>query len=354
MLNAQGRWARVGVIALLLVLLVLGVYGIYVGQFLWRSLPVRQATVIEIVPGTSVRGIATQLTAVAVINSPAPFVLANLPPFARKPLQAGEYFIQPGMSGNHLLYMLRTGQVVKHRLTIVEGWTFAQLVQAINANPYIQKTLDYNHPETILPALGRYASSPEGCFYPDTYVFSKGTTDKVILGQALKRMERFWDVAWPSRDLGLPYQTPYDAMKAASLVEKESAYLPERPLIAGVIVLRLQANMPLQMDPSVIYGLGNNYRGNLTSNDMRLDTPYNNYLHRGLPPTPIAFPSASSMLAVVHPRIIGFLYFVAKGDGSHVFSKTLMEQDKAIKQYQLTPKKNQTTTQTPDNTRVSS
>lgn len=348
MLNAQGRWARVGVIALLLVLLVLGVYGIYVGQFLWRSLPVRQATVIEIVPGTSVRGIATQLTAVAVINSPAPFVLANLPPFARKPLQAGEYLIQPGMSGNHLLHMLRTGQVVKHRLTIVEGWTFAQLVQAINANPYIQKTLDYAHPETILPALGRYANSPEGCFYPDTYVFPKGTTDKVILGQALKRMERFWDVAWPSRDLGLPYQTPYDAMKAASLVEKESAYLPERPLIAGVIVLRLQANMPLQMDPSVIYGLGNHYQGNLTSNDMRLDTPYNNYLHRGLPPTPIAFPSASSMLAVVHPRIIGVLYFVAKGDGSHVFSKTLMEQDKAIKQYQLAPKKNQT----PDNTEV--
>jgi len=312
---------------------------VYIVQFLLNPLANSQTLVIEIAPGTSVRAIAAQLTTAGILTRPMPFILAELPPFNRPLLQAGEYQIPAGSSGMDLLQKLRLGWVIQHRLTIVEGWTFQQLAEVLNANPYLKHTLSYQDPVAVMAALGRPQASPEGLFFPDTYLFVKGTTDIAVLQRALMRMDKFMANAWPQRAPTLPYQNPYEALKAASLVEKESAYQAERPLIGGVIVLRLTKGMPLQMDPSVIYGLGAAYQGRLTHDDMRIDTPYNNYLYKGLPPTPIAFPSATAILAVLHPQVTDNLYFVAKGDGTHVFSATLKDQDKAIVQYQLKPQR---------------
>lgn len=316
----------------------LGTYAAYLSHFLLRPLANQQDVIIDIPPGTAVRTIAAQLTQLGVLRRPLPFRLANLPPFNRPTLKAGEYLIPAGMTGNALLRQLRAGLVIRHKLTIVEGWTFSQLANALSEDPYLKHTLPYQDPKALMAALGYPNISPEGLFFPSTYLFAKGTSDAVVLRQAYLQMYGFLNHAWDSRAPSLPYQNPYEVLKAASLVEKESAYQPERPIIAGVIVSRMAVGMPLQMDPSVIYGLGSTYQGNLTSSDMRTDTPYNNYLYRGLPPTPIAFPSASSIQAVLHPTVTGALYFVAKGDGTHAFSQTLQDQDKAIAQYQLKPK----------------
>lgn len=318
--------------------MVVGTYAAYVSHFLLTPLANRQGVVMNIASGTSVRVMAAQLVQAGVLRHPLPFRLANLPPFNHPPLQAGEYLMTPGMTGEDLLHKLRMGLVIQHKLTIVEGWTFSQLVNAMSQDPYLKHTLPYQNPMAVMAALGYPNMSPEGLFFPDTYLFAKGTPDTVILHRAYQHMQGFMAEVWPQRMSALPYQNTYDVLKAASLVEKESAYQPERPIIAGIIVSRLAANMPLQMDPSVIYGLGATYQGNLTRDNMRTDTPYNNYLYKGLPPTPIAFPSASAILAVLHPNITGALYFVAKGDGTHAFSQTLSDQDKAIVKYQLKPR----------------
>lgn len=313
------------------------VIAIYVNHFLFFPLTLKQTVVVDIPEGTSVQNIGTMLVQAKVIQYAWVFRLVNVPPFNHPPLKAGEYQFKPGLTGSELLQKLRLGLVLQHKLTIVEGWTFQQLMNSINENPYFVHTLSGQDAGFVMMQLGFPGESPEGLFFPDTYLFTKGTKDITVLRRANQQMQNYMAKAWLLRAPTLPYQTPYDALKAASLVEKETAYLPERPVIAGVIVSRLAIGMPLQMDPSVIYGLGTAYQGKLTKVDMQTDTPYNNYLHKGLPPTPIAFPSASSIQAVLHPTVTGALYFVAKGDGTHAFSQNLSDQDKAIIQYLLKP-----------------
>ena len=222
----------------------------------------------------------------------------------------------------------------KKGVTIVEGVTFQQILAELKQTDKLQQQLAQQTLPQILAAIGiTEHSNAEGLLYPDTYMFSKGDTDVALLQQAKQSMDAVINAAWQTRAEGLPYQSPYDVLIAASLIEKESAVADERPLIASVLVNRLQANMPLQFDPTVIYGLGDAYTGKLTKADMRTDTPYNTYRHRGLPPTPIAMPSKDAINAAVHPAESDYLYFVAKGDGSHVFSTNLQEHDKALRAY---------------------
>lgn len=251
-------------------------------------------------------------------------------------LQAGEYLFPKAATAETILNMMVNGKVIQYPFTIVEGWNINQLMQQLNQMPKLNHTLVTVQNDTLLSTLGLGQGSAEGLFYPDTYFFIKGMQDEVILKKAYHNMARILQTAWVHRASDLLYTTPYEALIVASLIEKETALPIEKPLISGVIMLRLERHMLLQIDASVIYGLQSQYTGTLTRDDLKKDTPYNTYLHYGLPPTPIAMPSVSSIEAALHPVVdTGYLYYVAKGDGTHVFSKTLDEQNKAVQQYQL-------------------
>ena len=254
---------------------------------------------------------------------------------ATSKLKTGEYQFDPGTTPSQLLDQMLAGKAIFHRFTIVEGWTFQQLISALNNVDFVKHQLKHVSPEQVLTNLGLPAQNPEGLFYPATYYFSAGVNDSDLLKWSYQLLEKKLHSAWEHRAEHLPYKTPYQALIVASLVEKETALANERPMIAGVIVRRLQAGIPLQIDASIIYGLGVHYTGKLTLEDLRKDTPYNTYTRKGLPPTPIASPSYASIMAALHPDQSQNLYFVAKGDGSHQFSAHLAEHNKAVQFYQL-------------------
>jgi len=250
-------------------------------------------------------------------------------------VKAGEYEIAPGTSPRQLLRLFESGAVVRHAVTIVEGWTFRSLRAALERNPYLDNTLAGEDDAAVMALLGEPGTAPEGLFFPDTYLFGKGTTDVEILRQARARMRRELDAAWAARVDDLPITTPYEALILASIVEKETALASERARIAGVFTLRLRRGMRLQTDPTVIYGLGAGFDGNLRRADLKRDGPYNTYTRVGLPPTPIALPGAEALRAAVNPDERGEIFFVATGlpDGSHEFSRTLAEHEAAVRRY---------------------
>jgi len=253
-------------------------------------------------------------------------------------LKAGEYEVRPGMSPAQLLDLLGSGKVLLHKLTIVEGSTLHELRQALAAQPELQSSSQGWSDAKLLSAVAEETTgypNAEGLFYPDTYRFAKGTTDLEILKLAHQRMTRELDSAWNSRDPGLPLASAYEALILASIVEKESALARERPIIAGVFVERLRRGMRLQTDPTIIYGLGTSFDGNLRRADLRRDGPYNTYTRAGLPPTPICLPGREALQAVVKPQLSGALFFVAsgRGDGSHYFSRTIEEHNAALGRY---------------------
>ena len=254
---------------------------------------------------------------------------------ATSKLKPGEYLFDPGTRPGQMFDQMLAGHAIYHRFTLVEGWTFQQLITALNALPYVKHQLSHVSAAQVLANLGLPAQNPEGLFYPATYYFSLVTTDSDLLKWSYRLLEKKLHQAWKTRAVGLPYKKSYQALIVASLVEKETAIAKERPMIAGVIVRRLQAGIPLQIDASIIYGLGSAYSGKLTVEDLRKDTPYNTYTRRGLPPTPIASPSLASITAALHPDQSQNLYFVAKGDGSHQFSQNLSEHNLAVQLYQL-------------------
>jgi len=249
-------------------------------------------------------------------------------------LKAGEYRLVPGLTASELLDLLVSGKVVQYPLTIVEGWTFRQLRAAMREHEALRRTLEGLDDAAVMALIGRPGEHPEGRFFPDTYHFPRGTTDADFLARAHKRMATVLDEAWRARVAGLPLKDPYQALVLASIVEKESSIAAERPQIAGVFVRRLQKGMKLQADPTVIYGLGEGFDGNLRRSDLEADTPYNSYTRTGLPPTPICLPSRAAIQAAVSPAGGSELYFVAKGDGSHHFSASLDEHQRAVNQYQ--------------------
>ena len=250
-------------------------------------------------------------------------------------VRAGEYQIPSGLSVAGLLDMLVSGRVVMHSFTIVPGTTFHEIRSQLEADPAFEDDIKGLGSAQIMKLIGHGGEAAEGRFLPNTYDFPKGTKDSVVLARAYDAMHKELAALWPQRAVGLPYKTPEQALIIASIVEKETALAEERARIAGVFVRRLQKGMRLAADPTVIYGLGSRYNGDITRHDLHFDTPYNTYLHRGFPPTPICMPSLASIRAALHPEPGKSLYFVAKGDGSHVFSDTLAEQEKMIEKYQL-------------------
>jgi UPF0755 protein len=254
-------------------------------------------------------------------------------------LHAGEYALAPGMTPTVLLENMASGKVLHRRVTLVDGWTFWQVRQALQRAPKLVHDIEATSDAQVMAKLGDAGQSPEGVFMPDTYDYVLGMSDLDILGRARKAMRDFLEKEWAARDPSVPLQTPYQALILASLVEKETAVPAERPKIAGVFERRLKLGMKLDTDPSVIFGMGAAYTGKIHKSDLETDTPYNTYMHAGLPPTPIALPGRAAIHAVLHPAEGDALYFVARGDGTHEFSATLAEQNAAVRRYILDKKK---------------
>lgn len=250
-------------------------------------------------------------------------------------IKAGEYRLQDGMTPDALLALLVSGRSISYSLTLVEGWNIGQVRAAVAAHPALEKTLDGVADDEMMARLGRSGVHPEGRFFPDTYQFSRGMTDLEFLRRAMLTMDEELAGAWEERADDIPLQDPEEALILASIVEKETGQANERARIAGVFTRRLQRGMRLQTDPTVIYGMGERFDGNLRRRDLREDTPYNTYVHAGLPPTPIAMPGREALRAAVNPAPGKALYFVSRGDGSHKFSATLKEHNAAVRKYQL-------------------
>lgn len=289
----------------------------------------------EIQPGSAFAQVSNKLADRGIIEHPDFFRwYARLTGMAEA-VHAGEYEIASGTTPKQLLEKFVSGEVLLYSMTIVEGWTFRELMAAIQASSLVEHTMVYEDWPATLEAFAATASHPEGLFLPETYRFPKGTTDVQLLQQAFALMQTTLESEWQGRDVDLPLASAYEALILASIVEKETALATERPRIAGVFTRRLQKRMRLQTDPTVIYGIGVDFNGNLTRRDLRSDTPYNTYTRRGLPPTPIALPGKAAIHAAVHPAAGDALYFVATGlgDGSHKFSVTKAEHDAAVKEY---------------------
>lgn len=305
-------------------------------QFL-RTPLTSSAEAIDLIflPHSSVHTLAATLKKRGVaINSRFLILLAELKGVSQQ-LHAGEYVFEPGTTPTQLLDKMARGDAVRHIVTIIEGWDFKQVLAAINTNPFLLHTLNGFSAAAIMEKVAAPGITPEGNFAPDTYFFSGRVSDVAMLRIAYNLMQKRLLNAWQNRDPATIYKSPYQALIAASLIEKEVAVKAEKPQVAGVITRRLQKKMPLQIDATVIYGLGADYTKKLHSSDLLRPTRYNTYLHYGLPPTPIAMPGADSIYAALHPAAGTSLYYVAKGDGTHVFSDTLAEHDAAIKKYLL-------------------
>lgn len=250
-------------------------------------------------------------------------------------VQAGEYYFKPGMTPEQLLVKLNSGEVINYSTTLPEGFSFKQIRQRLENNPNLIPDTQGKNEAELIEYLGIDIERLEGWFYPDTYVYSSNTKVSTILKQAHQKMRAELDTAWAARDTGLPFDRPYEALILASIVEKETGVGYERPEIAGVFMRRLQIGMRLQTDPTVIYAMGDSYVGNIRRSDLAIDSPYNTYKNHGLPPTPIAAAGKAALEAVMHPTEGTTLYFVGKGDGSHYFSTTLEEHNKAVREFQI-------------------
>ena len=285
--------------------------------------------------GAGLIRVANQLENDGVISSARYFRwLARLEGLTTR-IQAGEYQIESGTTALGLLQLFASGKVKQYTLTIIEGWTFHQMLRLVHEHPKLTHSLKGKTDADIMRAIGREGEHPEGRFLPDTYHFPAGTTDVQFLQRAYNALQDVLEKSWAGRDQNLPLANAYEALILASIVEKETAVSSERGQIAGVFTRRLIKRMRLQTDPTVIYGMGDKYDGNIRRRDLKNDTPYNTYTRFGLPPTPIALSSAASIEAAVHPEDGDSLYFVAKGDGSHHFSATVEEHNKAVRKYQL-------------------
>ncbi|MFA7669275.1 MAG: endolytic transglycosylase MltG, partial [Burkholderiaceae bacterium] len=250
-------------------------------------------------------------------------------------IKAGAYEARRGDTPQQLLERMARGEMVQARLTLVEGWTFRRILQALRESPDVKQTLSGLSDEEIMQNLGAEYEGLEGLFMPDTYVFVPGTTDFDILQQAYQAQLAWLEQAWEGRDPSVPLSSPYEALILASIIEKETGLGADRGRVAGVFVNRLRTGMLLQTDPTVIYGMGENYQGRIRKRDLQTDTPWNTYTRGGLPPTPIASPGKAALHAALHPEEHRYFYFVARGDGSSQFSRTLVEHNRAVAKYIL-------------------
>ncbi|WP_435626729.1 endolytic transglycosylase MltG [Candidatus Ferrigenium straubiae] len=305
------------------------------GYYALRPLPL-PATPFEFTlkQGSSLKGMARDMGQAGLLEQDWAFVwLARLLGKSGQ-LKAGKYALVHPVSPLELLNILDKGLVVQGQVSVIEGWTFRQLRAALDASPDVaHDTMNLTDSE-ILQRIGAAESHPEGLFFPDTYNFASGSSDLAIIKSAYQSMQRNLQEAWAAREPGLPLQTPYQALILASIVEKETGAPGDRGMIAGVFINRLRKGMLLQTDPTVIYGLGEKFDGNLRKRDLLADTAYNTYTRGGLTPTPIALPGRAALQATLHPAKTDALYFVARGDGSSQFSASLAEHNRAVNQYQ--------------------
>jgi UPF0755 protein len=290
--------------------------------------------VIEIVKGDSMGRIAEKLAEQRLKVSPFWFRIITLQKQVASKLKTGEYEFTAGLTLPEIIDQIAEGKTRQHSITFPEGWSLADILAEMRNNPHIKQTLTDASPEALRAQLGISKNTPEGLFFPDTYFFEKNMSDVSLLKRAYDKMQSVLREEWPQRAADLPIKSPYEALILASIIEKETGAEDERPLIAGVMIRRLRIDMPLQTDPTVIYGMGENYQGNITEQDLKNPTPYNTYLTKGLPPTPIAMPGREAIRAALHPDTGNSLYFVSKGNGAHVFSSTLKDHNQAVALFQ--------------------
>jgi UPF0755 protein len=304
--------------------------------FLKRPVELPEEGVIFDIPrGASLRGLARQMTDDGMLEHPYYFIALAYLKGDQTGIKAGEFELTAGMKPADVLGRITSGQVVQHPVTLVEGWTFRQAINAIDAQGRYSGALSGLTDEELMAELGYPGEYPEGRLFPDTYRFPRDTPRLAVLRRAFERMEQVLAEEWESRSDGLPLDTPYEALILASIIEKETGAAWERPEIAGVFVRRLRKGMRLQTDPTVIYGMGERYEGRIRRADLREATPYNTYVIDGLPPTPIALPGRAAINAALNPADGDSLYFVSRGDGTHVFSATLDEHNRAVRRYIL-------------------
>ncbi|MCR4299824.1 MAG: endolytic transglycosylase MltG [Gallionella sp.] len=322
---------RLAILLIVLVLLATTWLGYYVHHPL--TLP---ATPFEFTlkQGSSLKSVAREMKQAGLLGQAWPFVWLGRLHGSSGQLKAGQYSLDRDVSPMELLEIITRGEVIQRQTSIIEGWAFRQLRAALNANPdIVHDTLNLTDTE-ILQRIGATESHPEGLFFPDTYKFAAGSSDLAILRSAYQTMQQRLQEVWETRAPDLPLQTPYGALILASIVEKETGTADDRAMIAGVFVNRLRGGMLLQTDPTVIYGLGETFDGNLRKRDLLADTPHNTYTRAGLPPTPIALPGLAALQATLHPAKTDALYFVARGDGSSQFSATLEQHNRAVNRFQ--------------------
>lgn len=316
---------------LLLIVVLCGLAGYYV----MTPLTLVQAPIsFTLKPGSSLKSAAHQMSEAGVLQLELPFTLLARALGKAQQLKAGSYELTQPVTPLRLLEMLSNGEVSMAQLSVIEGWSFRQLRTALNASPdVVHDSVNLSEAE-ILRRIGASETQAEGLFFPDTYLFSKGESDLAVLKQAYQAMQRNLSEQWETREQGLPFETPYQALTLASIVEKETGAPSDRAMIASVFENRLRIGMMLQTDPTVIYGLGERFDGNLRRKDLLADTPYNTYTRGGLTPTPISLPSVAALQAVLHPAKSQALYFVARGDGTSEFSETLEQHNRAVSRYQ--------------------
>jgi len=285
--------------------------------------------------GRPLKGVARDLVTAGVLNEPWRFEWMTRLLGRATELKAGNYELPKDLTPYGLAEMIGSGQVSLTPITFIEGWTFSQMRQTLDANPAIAHDTQGMSDQEILRRIGATEAHPEGLFFPDSYFFSAGTSDLRVLERAYQTMHRRLDTLWQTRRQDLPYGSPYEALIMASIVEKETGLESERSMIAAVFVNRLNRHMKLQTDPTVIYGMGEQFDGNLRKRDLETDTPYNTYTRMGLPPTPIAMPGQASLESALRPAEVSVIYFVARGDGSSQFSANLEDHNRAVQKYQL-------------------
>lgn len=320
-----------------LIAVVLAVAALFAAGFAWVHTPLEQnaATLdLNIEPGTSPRELARQVAAIGVNVQPDLLYWWFRLSGKSRSIRAGSYELVTGTTPMSLLQKLVQGDEALRSVTLVEGWTFRQARQALAKAEGLRPDSKLMSDDSLMQALDRPGQAPEGRFFPDTYTYSKGSSDLSVLRRALRSMDKHLEAAWTMRQPDIAIQSPEQALILASIIEKETGRVSDQPLISAVFHNRMRIGMRLQTDPTVIYGLGDTFDGNLRRSDLLSDTPYNTYTRAGLPPTSISLPGKSALMAAVRPQASKALYFVARGDGSSHFSNTLDEHNRAVDKYQ--------------------
>ncbi|MBC7697102.1 MAG: endolytic transglycosylase MltG [Bacteroidia bacterium] len=329
MIKSIKKWVLISIISGL----VLGMWLTYYAVTPLKLQPNSQEIIIQ--PKSGLRSIANQLVEQGVIGEPWGFILLAKLLSKEQFLQAGSYTLNKNINPYQLLLSLNHGKATQGSVTFIEGRTFSQMRDKLAKNDAVKQSITNLSDAEVMQKMGAQYKVSEGLFFPDTYYFDRNTSDIILLQRSYDAMQRKLAKAWEYRAANLPYKNSYQALIMASIIEKETGKSAERPMIAGVFINRLRIGMRLQTDPTVIYGMGAQYDGNIRKKDLIKDTPYNTYTRDGLPPSPIAMPGLASIEAALHPAGTKALYFVGKGDGSHAFSNNLEEHNRAVNRYQL-------------------